>query len=151
MPNLHRSLQSVSRNRKKCHGARLASFYDHPPSVWYLPIEEILWRLTFTQGSKNWKWCIIWSRLDLISPGISTSLIVPLEMKRLWPRRLQVGLVSWDIACARNLAMLQARPHIGVTSQYTMLWKLHKSCMRYLEKVMYKWCSCVAETPVGKI
>ena len=45
-----------------------------------------------------------------------------------------MGPKSSYVICTRELASLQARPHIVVTSQYTVQWKLHKSFMRYLSK-----------------
>ena len=38
-------------------------------------------------------------------------------MEGIRPGRGHMGFGSWDVACARDFAMLQARSHVGVTSQ----------------------------------
>ena len=48
----------------------------------------------------------------------------------------------------KDLAMLQAGPHVGVTSQYAVLWKLHKESHEVLDQVMYMIRTCVAGMPV---
>ena len=47
--------------------------------------------------------------------------------------------------------MLQAGPHVAVTSQHVVLWKLCKNCMRYLRKKTYMICTCMDRMLVQKL
>ena len=55
---------------------------------------------------------------------MSASSIIPPTMERVWPKRKNIGTRSRNALYARDLAMLEARLHIGVTAQYALLTKV---------------------------